>query len=321
MAGRDSVMEHSQPPSCIVICGPTGCGKTSLAVELAKRHPISVISADSRQIYQYMDIGTAKATQEEQAIAPHHLIDILTPERRYSAGAFRHDAAEALHKIHSQGRIPVVVGGSGLYIRALCEGLFAPPADADEDLRNSVEDEVRQRGAEALWRELLHADPYLADIYPDRNPVRLVRALAFVRATGERLSEAWQKYTKPPAIRPTYVGFSFESRAFEQRIAQRARWMLDRGLIDETARLLALGYGAELSSMQTIGYKECTAHLAGELSYEALEQAITLSTRQYAKRQRTWFRGTDFAVLLDGADDSSRQASIVDPLFDKHLAQ
>jgi tRNA dimethylallyltransferase len=268
-----------------------------------------------------MDIGTAKATQEEQAIAPHHLIDILTPERRYSAGAFRGDAAEALHRIRSQGRIPVVVGGSGLYIKALCEGLFAPPADADEDLRSSVEDEVRQRGAEALWKELLHADPDLADIYPDRNPVRLVRALAFVRATGERLSEAWQKYTKPPAIRPIYIGFSFESGTFEQRIAQRSRWMLERGLIDETARLLALGYGAELSSMQTIGYKECTAHLAGELPYEALEQVITLSTRQYAKRQRTWFRGTDFAVLLDGADDSSRQASIVDTLLDRHLAQ
>ncbi len=254
-----------------------------------------MISADSRQIYRYLDIGTAKPTQEERRRVPHHCVDIRNPDETYSAGEFAADALRLIPALWARGKLPCVVGGSGFYIHALCYGLFEqPPLPLLRAVRQELQARLQREGREALYEELQRVDPVSAARYPDRNPQRILRALEFYYATGIPLSRAHQLL--PPTERPFqtfWVGLAWERRQLYERINRRAEWMWQNGLVEETARVLSMGYAPDAPGLNTHGYKECIAYLAGQLSAAEALALMQRRTRQYAKRQLTWFRRYD----------------------------
>ncbi len=279
-------------PHVLVLVGATASGKTATILRLATRVPLEVISADSRQIYRYLDVGTAKPTPEERAQVPHHGIDIRDPDQTYSAGEFAADALALIPQIWQRGKLPCVVGGAGLYIHALCYGLFeAPPIPQLPLIRQWLQQRLEFEGRNRLYEELCRVDPEAAARYPDRNPRRLLRALEFYYATGLPLSEAQRLYAPQPRPFITlWVGLHWERAQLYDRINQRAVWMWQHGIIEETEQVLAMGYRPDCPGLTTHGYSECVAYLQGRLSAaEALAQ-MQRRTRQYAKRQLMWFR-------------------------------
>jgi len=281
------------PPPLLAIVGPTGVGKTGVAVRLAASLPIEAINADSRQVYRGMTIGTGKPTAEEQAALPHHLIDVVDPDQRYHAARFRADALHAIGEIQARGTLPVIVGGTGLYVRALLKGLHpAPPADPV--LRRALEDEVRAHGSGALHARLAALDPVAARGLHPNDRVRIVRALeihtltagvppdpdAHARADWRREVAGW---------RLVMIGLRRERRALNQTLADRARAMLARGMMDEVRALLAAGYDETLPSMGGIGYRQLAAVIRGDMRLDQALARMIRDTERYAKRQMTWF--------------------------------
>lgn len=285
-------MARESRPRVLVLVGATASGKTATILHLAEQLPLEVISADSRQIYRYLDIGTAKPTPEERRRVPHYCVDIRNPDETYSAGEFATDALPLISEIWARGKLPCVVGGSGFYIHALCYGLFQqPPLPMLREIRQQLQERLQREGRDALYEELQRVDPLSATRYPDRNPRRLLRALEFYYATGVPLSQAHQLL--PPAERPfqsVWVGLAWERRQLYERINRRAEWMWCNGLVEETLRVLAMGYSPDAPGLNTHGYKECIAYLAGQLSKADALVLTQRRTRQYAKRQLTWFR-------------------------------
>ncbi len=263
---------------------------------------MEVISADSRQIYRYLDIGTAKPTLEERQRVPHHCVDIRNPDETYSAGEFANDALGLILRIWERGRLPCVVGGSGFYVHALAYGLFQePPLPMRAHIRQELQHRLEREGREALYTELQRVDPVLAARYADRNPRRILRALEFYYATGIPLSQAHQLY--PPAERPfvaLWVGIHWERAQLYERINRRAEWMWQHGIVEETARVLAMGYAPDCPGLNTHGYKECVAYLLGKLTAAQALACMKQRTRQYAKRQLTWFRRYKHIQWLPG---------------------
>lgn len=279
-------------PYVLVLVGATASGKTATIVQLAASVPLEVISADSRQIYRYLDIGTAKPTAEERARAPHHGIDIRDPDQTYSAGEFAADALVLIPQIWQRGRLPCVVGGSGFYIHALCYGLFEAPRSPQLPLiRQQLQQRLQHEGRDRLYEELRRIDPEAAARYADRNPRRLLRVLEFYYATGIPLSVAHRLYA--PRQRPfvaLWVGLQWERAQLYERINRRAVWMWEHGIVQETERVLAMGYRPDSPGLTTHGYNECVAYLQGTLSAAEALMRMQQRTRQYAKRQLTWFR-------------------------------
>lgn len=273
--------------------GPTAAGKTGLAIDLVQRLPMDIISVDSALIYRGMDIGTAKPTAEELALAPHRLIDIRDPAQAYSAAEFRREALREMAAITSAGRIPLLVGGTMLYFKALLEGLASLPA-ADPVLREAIEREAGERGWPALHAELAEVDPVTAARLHPNHSQRIQRALEVFRLSGRPLSD-WQAEQTVETLpyRIIQLAVTPADRAvLHQRIALRFEQMLEQGLIDEVAGLRARGdLHLGLPSMRAVGYRQCWQYLDGEISHEALPAAGVAASRQLAKRQLTWLRG------------------------------
>jgi tRNA dimethylallyltransferase len=268
----------------IVICGPTATGKTALAVHLATILKAPVLSADSRQVYRDFDIGTAKPTLEERASIPHYLIDIADPTETYTVARFQQEANALIHTFHQQGITPILVGGTGLYIQSVTEGLVMPAATPDPVYREWL----ASKTLEELRSELLSKDPEAAQKIHPHDRLRTGRALEVLYSTGKTLSS--QQGRNPPNYPIIYLGLDTSDRAFlSQRIESRTQAMLNKGLLKEIQRL-EQKYGQELPLLETLGYREFRQYLGQKYSLEeALEQTV-LRTRQFAKRQTTWFK-------------------------------
>ena len=270
----------------LVLTGPTAVGKTTLSLDIAERLGAEIISVDSRQIYRELTIGTAKPGAEELARVPHHFIDELDLGSPFSAGAFARQAYARIRDILSRGRVPLMVGGSTLYLHALQFGLAdIPPVPSD--VRARLEERILKEGAEVLFAELQQRDPVTVATLDPTKTQRLIRALEVLYATGRPLS-AYLAEQQPPPFRFKVVVLTRDRAALYDRIDQRVDAMLDRGLLDEVRGLLHRD--PSLNALQTIGYQEPLAYLRGEIAYDEMVRLIKRNTRRYAKRQWTWFR-------------------------------
>ena len=279
------------PPKILVIVGPTASGKTRMAVELAQRHNGEVISADSMQIYRTMDIGTAKPTKEEMGGIPHHMIDVADPEEDFSVARYVEMAAQCVDDVLARGKLPIVAGGTGLYIDSLLSGRTFAPFSPDSALRGELERELAEKGGQAMLEALAQVDPEAAQRLHPNDHKRIVRALEVYRSTGKTIT---QHNRETQAIPPRYnaltIGLAFQDRqAMWRRIDQRVDEMVAAGLEDEVRRLLTSGISPKCTAMQAIGYKEFTQALSGEMTWQEATDVVKLRSRQYAKRQLTWF--------------------------------
>ncbi|MBC8017528.1 MAG: tRNA (adenosine(37)-N6)-dimethylallyltransferase MiaA [Verrucomicrobia bacterium] len=286
-------------PKLLVICGPTASGKSDLALRLAHRLDGEIINADSLQVYRGMDIGTAKPTAEQQNGIPHHLIDIIRPDQPFSAADFAEAADRVIDGIASRGKRAIVAGGTGLYIRALLKGLVDSPGGAEE-IRQKLRTEAQERGNLTMWEELRQVDPQLAEHIHPNNLVRVIRALEVFRLTGIPLSRYQQEHGfSGRRYQSLQIGIRVERPLLFSRIDQRVNQMLEQGLLQEVQQLLNAGFGPETKAMRAIGYKEMTAHLAGEYSLDEAIRLIKRDTRHYAKRQLTWFNADKDILWLE----------------------
>ncbi len=277
-------------PPLIAIVGPTASGKSALALRLAREHAGEIVSCDSQQVYRGLDIGTAKATPEERREVPHHLIDVVDPDAVFSAAEYARRARSALADISGRGRLPVVTGGTGLYLRALLEGLFDGPS-RDDETRRRLEALAERYGDARLHRLLRHVDPEVAARIPPPDRVRTVRALEVYRVTGRPLSEHHRKGGEPlRGYRILTLGLAPDRSKLRGVVEERTRAMLERGLVDEARGLIERGYGPELRPLQAIGYREAVAVVRGEMTRDEAAAAIVTATMRFAKRQMTWFR-------------------------------
>lgn len=272
----------------LVVAGATGVGKTAAAVALARRVPIEVVSADSRQVYRGTDVATGKPSAEERRAVAHHLVDVVDPDERYHAARFRTEARAAIDAVHARGALPVVVGGTGLYIRALLRGLDpAPPADPA--FRRELAEVAAALGRTALHARLAAMAPAVARRLHPNDEVRVVRALELVRA-GSPVGAARARWAaSPPEDRVLYVGLTMPRELLARRLAERAVTMVRAGLADEVRGLLAAGYGPDLPAMQGIGYRQFVQVVRGELDQADALRLMQRDTVRYARRQRTWF--------------------------------
>jgi tRNA dimethylallyltransferase len=286
----------------ILLAGPTGVGKTELALRLAERFRTEIVNADSMQVYRYMDIGTAKPTREERARVPHHLLDLVFPDENFDAGTFLRQAQPIIEALHSLGKVPLVVGGTGLYLKVLSHGICeVVPADAG--VREGLQNQMRELGLPYLYRELQRVDPVMAARMQPGDRQRILRALEVHLVTGTPLS-VWQAGHgfRRSLYRTIKVFVSRSREDLYSRINQRAQAMMAQGFLDEVRALLERGYGPDLKSMQSLGYRQLVAHLRGECSLDEAVELIQRDTRRYAKRQLTWFRA-DSQYLWLPADD------------------
>ncbi|MCY3679814.1 MAG: tRNA (adenosine(37)-N6)-dimethylallyltransferase MiaA [Gemmatimonadetes bacterium] len=287
-------------PDILVIAGPTASGKTTVGIELAQRIDGEIISADARQIYRFMDIGTAKPTTEERAAARHHLIDFVNPDEDYSAGQFAEDASAVIGDILRRGKVPIVVGGAGLYIRALFDG-FSPVPKIPIEIRTRLKEEGRAC-LPALYKRLCEADPeWAAKIHPT-DTQRILRGLEVYEASGKPLSEHQKVPPTPPICHAaSYFGLYWEREVLYDRINARACLMFQNGLIEEAASLRDRGYTPDLNALNAFGYREIFQYLNGETTLDRALADLQQGTRRYAKRQMTFFRKDERIQWMDGS--------------------
>ncbi len=306
----------------LVIVGPTGIGKTALAIKLAERLKGEIVSADSRQIYEFMTIGTAKPTSEELAAVPHHFIDIKTPDEYYSAGQFGSEARVCIVEIQKRGMQPMVVGGSGLYIRALIDGLFEPKI-ADERVKTNLKKEAAENGISVLHNRLKTIDPKTAAKLHPTDSQRIMRALEVFEVTGEPFSNFVDRKPQPAEFSPCIIGLTLERSELYKRIEERVDIMLELGLLDEVQELRKMGYGQDLNALQSVGYQEAFLYLDGKLSISEMAALIKQKTRNYAKRQMTWFRKDKRIDWVDlrKFDSLNEMANFSHHLFESHGGQ
>jgi tRNA dimethylallyltransferase len=298
----------------IVIVGPTCSGKTNLSLKLSEKISAEIISADSRQIYKYLNLGTAKPSHVQIEKVPHHVIDILDPSENYDASRFEKDAEKVIEEIINKNKIPIVVGGSGLYIKALIDGIFetadksvetSSHRDKDEDYRKELHQKRKEFGNEFLYEELKKVDPYSALKMLPQNWKRVIRALEVFHTTGEPIWKHHQKQSssKEKKCSFTQFGLNWERKILYENIDRRVDWMIDNGLIEEVKNILKMGYNKNLNSLNTVGYKEVIQHLDGEITLERAIELIKRNTRHYAKRQMTWFRKDNRIHWFDIQDE------------------
>ena len=274
----------------LCLLGPTAVGKTEIAIELAQHLNAEIVSVDSRQIYRQMDIGTAKPTPEEQQAAPHHLIDCVDISQPFSVADYQSLADTAIADIQNRGKQVLLVGGAGLYFRAVIDGLFEGPG-ADPAVRERFEQEAAQHGADALHERLRACDPESADRIHPNNVVRVIRALEVYELTGVPMSEHQQQWHREKQRYPFIAfGLTMPRALLYHRIEQRVDVMLANGLIAEVESLLATGYARDTIALQSFGYKELITYLDGECTYTEAISQLKQNTRRFAKRQLTWFR-------------------------------
>lgn len=292
----------------LVLIGPTAVGKTALSLALAERFSCEIVGLDSMQIYRHMDIGTAKATEEERARVPHHLLDVVDPDEEYHVARYVADATEACRRIIGRGNRPLLVGGTGLYLKGLLEGLFEIPP-VPEPVRDSLRQRLAKEGRAVLFAELSLCDPESAERIHPNDTHRLLRALEIFQATGRTWSEHLREQQVQPALTTVLqIGLHCEREALYGRINLRVEKMVEEGLLGEVEKLLAMGYDPGLKAMQSIGYRHMLQYLQGQWDWEETLFLLARDTRRYAKRQMTWFGNdpnirwfapTDTALIFD----------------------
>ncbi|MCI3920422.1 tRNA (adenosine(37)-N6)-dimethylallyltransferase MiaA [Paenibacillus sp. TRM 82003] len=274
----------------IVLVGPTAVGKTAFSLEIANHFPIEIISGDSVQVYRGMDIGSAKATPEERAAVPHHMIDVLDPSDPFTVADFKERVTALIDDIHARGKLPAIVGGTGLYIESVVYDYRFSEAVADEAARERWNAAADERGTEALHALLRERDPVSAERIHPNDRKRLVRALEVFDATGRPMSEQAQKREKTSPYELCMIGLTMDREKLYARIEERVDLMLQQGLVEEVRGLLSRGVDRSLPSMQAIGYKEVASYVEGEISYDRAVYLLKRNTRHFAKRQLSWFR-------------------------------
>lgn len=277
-----------EKPPLVVVTGPTGVGKTGVAVRLAERLPIEVVSADSRQVYRRMDIGTGKPAPADLRAVTHHLIDVVEPDETYHAARFKADAEAAIAGCAARGRLALVVGGTGLYIRALTRGLRpAPPRNPE--LRKELIERSRRDGLDALYSELAVLDPEAARTIHPGDLLRVIRGIEICRLTDRPRGDPAHWQESQPGFRLLVIGLTMPRSLLYEILEKRVRRMVDLGLRDEVRKLLDAGYGEGLAAMQGIGYRHFAAVVGGRLSEREAVRTMIRDTKRYAKRQWTWF--------------------------------
>jgi tRNA dimethylallyltransferase len=317
---RSHQPSQTSPPaaqSLLVIAGPTGVGKTAAAVALAARVPLEVISADSRQVYRGMDVATGKPTAAERSAVTHHLIDVIEPDQTFDAARFAAAARGLIAEIHARGRLPVVVGGTGLYIRALLRGLD-PAVPADPAYRSELTQLAAREGRTALHTRLADVAPALARRLHPHDHVRVIRALERVRGGAAGTPTRWA--TAEPDWAVMYIGLTMDRAALAERLRARAARMVAAGLEDEVRALLARGYDRGLRALSSIGYREFVGVIQGEVDRAEALRLMQRDTLRYARRQRTWFAREPALAWLD-VDAFDGDAAAVAAAIEARLKQ
>lgn len=294
----------------IVICGPTASGKTSLSIELAKRIGGEIVSCDSMQIYKYMDIGSAKPTKEEMQGVPHYLIDCVMPDERYNVARYKQEAEDAIKQILQKGKIPIVVGGTGLYLNSLIYGIKYPEIDLDVTYRKQLEDRVNKEGLESLYQEAQKIDPKACESISQKDQKRVLRILEIYHATGKTKTQQ-EIESRKGGIQYDYRVFALDWPREElyDRINLRVDQMIEQGLIKEVEGLIRK-FSKTPTAMQAIGYKEIRNYLEGNMTLEESVEKIKQETRRYAKRQLTWFRKIK-PIWLEGKNTIPNNIAII----------
>ena len=288
----------------LVILGPTCVGKTQVSLKLADILKGEIVSFDSRQVYKFMDIGTAKPTKEERERVRHHLIDLVSPDEKFTAADYGKEAREIIRQIIKRNKQPIAVGGSGLYLKALIEGFFQGPK-ADEKIRKKLEREAQEFGEPHLFSRLKEVDSQAAERIHPNDLVRIIRALEVYELTGKPIS-IWQRegdYEAFP-MRFVRIGLNLERKKLFQRIDLRVEWMLSGGLLNEVEKLKQKGFTPKLKALKTVGYQELFNYLEGKFDLQAAIEKIKLNTGHYAKRQLTWFRKDKEIIWLDAESEN-----------------
>lgn len=309
-------------PTFLAITGPTASGKTRLSLAVAGRLDAEIVSVDSRQVYRGMDVGTAKATPAERARVAHHGLDLLDPDEAYSAGEFARDARRWIREIRGRGRLPLLVGGTGFFLKALMEPIFREPP-MDEERLEALRGHLSGFSPEKLARWVRVLDPDRARIAREGGPQRMSRTLEVALLSGRPLS--WWHREAPSEIEGpagAVVLLVLPREELDRRIRERTRRMVEGGLVDEVRRLLSAGYGPDDPGMSGTGYREIVSHLRGEISLDEAEEQITTATRQYSRRQLTWFRNQlpDDTARVEATDPLERQVERVQEAWRRAVA-
>ena len=296
----------------ITICGPTGIGKTRFALAIARYFNGEIVGADSMQIYKYMDIGTAKPDKEELKMAPHHLVDFLDPEEKFDAGQYASRAGKVINSIYKRGNLPIVVGGTGLYIRALLYGLFRAHPVCEKTLTDLTRIR-KENGNMFLYEQLKICDPAAAKkIHPNDN-FRLIRALEVFKTTGQPISDKQKNHNfKEPKFQSLTLGLHMDRKKLYEHIDRRVDIMISQGLLNEVNLLVKKGYSLDLKSMQSIGYRHMGMFLKGEIDFEEAVRLLKRDTRRYAKRQFTWFKREPGLIWLEPSQTGEALGMIKD---------
>ena len=285
-------------PKVLAIVGPTAVGKTAVGIRAAKELNGEIISADARQLFRGMNVGTAKPSKEELQTVPHHLIDILDPGEYFSAGIYAEMGHEVILDIISRGKLPIIVGGSGLYFRALVDGLFTGDSRSDE-VRKSISGEIKKSGVNAAYERLLKIDEEYAKLISRNDEMRISRALEVYEITGKTLSESFAEQNDEPRLNTLIFGLRMERKLLVSRIEERVEKMIATGLVEEVKQLLDEGHREDLLKIPTIGYNEVIAFIDGEIDETKMLNDMKVNSRRYAKRQMTWFKKDERINWID----------------------
>ena len=300
----------------LVIVGPTATGKSEVAFEIARNRNAEIVSADSMQIYRDMDIGTAKPEPEIRKIVPHHLIDIADFKQPFSAALYQKKARGAIDDILKRDKLPILVGGTGLYVRAAIDDFKFPEGNIEARIRNDLEEELSQKGIDDLYNELIKIDPEAADFIDKNNGRRIIRALEVYRLTGKPFSDFRKQGEKPKSIYPVVIaGLKLDREVLYDRINRRVKTMIEKGLIEETQRLIESSYREAIVSGQAIGYKELIDYIDGKDPLSEAVEKIKTRTRHYAKRQITWFN-KDPRIVWFNAENPRRTVKEIELLIE-----
>jgi tRNA dimethylallyltransferase len=294
---------------CLVaVLGPTAAGKSQLALPLAQNFRGEIVNADSRQVYRYMDIGTAKPSHDELSLIRHHLIDLINPDESFSLAIYQKLAFEAIEDIQRRNKLPLLVGGSGLYVWSVIEGWKIPPVPPNTEFRRGLEEKAKEKGGYALFQELQGIDPVAATRIMPGNLRRVIRALEICQKTGRPVSELWRK--QPPPYPILIIGLTIQRDNLYRRIDLRVDEMIKQGVVDEVKNLMAKGYNLDLPSMSGIGYKQIAMFIRGDIDLTAAIEQIKKETHRFARRQYAWFRPGDARIRwLNEYNDVPREAA------------
>lgn len=298
-------------PKVIVICGPTASGKTALSIELAKKIDGEIISADSMQIYQDMDIGTAKPTKEEMDGIPHHLIGCISPEERYSVARYKKDAIKKIDEVLQRGKYPIIVGGTGLYVDSLVNGIEYDDVKIDLEYRSKLEELVEEQGLESVYDKAMQIDPEAMKKISKNDKKRIFRILEIYNATGKtKTQQEIESRKKENPYDFKVFGINMEREKLYERINLRVDIMMKQGLVQEVENIVKI-YKGFPTAMQALGYKEVVEYLKGEVNEEEMVEKIKRESRRYAKRQITWFKRNENIIWLDGLNDRQNNIKII----------